>query len=313
MSEVAALLDEIAASRRPIELQVVANKAATTLSPDQVAALYMAVGEARFAELRAEFRKYAHGWQYYRRGMNPIGGAPRVFRNTQLSAGGRLFESEGRVAAKVLLVIFTGSVGRVMMPIPQFLDALPPVPIDVLLLRNDSERHYRSGVVGFGSSLWRTALAVKSRFVSKGYRRVIVLGTSSGGLPALCVANQIGADLGIAVGGRFPYDLFRLKELRGFGATGFGPMCDCMFSGNVPMKAFFDHAHEDDKFDAQHAARIIPGLRLVPVHDVDTHLIFGAMFKQGRLPTFLADLLEIAPVPVRGAGLFSGLRLKLQG
>lgn len=118
-----------------------------------------------------------------------------------------------------LLIGWSGSRGRLMMPIANYLPVASSLQHDLLLLQPDRASGYGSGIPRFGAD-FNGLVDGLSRFRdSSGYEKVIVLGTSLGSGPALVSAPRLGADKCVVVGltdiERSPYlpkwdEVFRL-------------------------------------------------------------------------------------------------------
>ncbi|WP_043368856.1 hypothetical protein [Cyanobium sp. PCC 7001] len=101
-----------------------------------------------------------------------------------------------------LVIGFTGNLGLLMAPIPYVLSALDASGYDLLLVR-------RHSLAGYFSQNGQVLLEIEQHLrrllqglQAKGLEteQICSLGTSSGGLPALVVARNLGLPLGIAIG-----------------------------------------------------------------------------------------------------------------
>lgn len=104
------------------------------------------------------------------------------------------------VRSPLLIASFTGSSLRMMVALPEYLSALSGVKGDVLLIGKNRRRTYKSGVPGFGSSLVESIERLSDYVGSLGYQRIVVIGTSAGGVPAILAAPHMSAERVVALG-----------------------------------------------------------------------------------------------------------------
>lgn len=97
-----------------------------------------------------------------------------------------LYQTSGfnRRAPKLLVVLFTGRVKRIMVPSWIFLAHLPRVPMYVLTVRGGQAR-YRDGLPGLTKDFPGTIGWIRDRAEELGLTVDTVIGSSAGSLPAL--------------------------------------------------------------------------------------------------------------------------------
>lgn len=113
--------------------------------------------------------------------------SPADWRREQVTENADIFRLESDTAEKTLIVGFAGKFMRLMAPTYVFLCALDPKRHELLLLR-DPSRLYFSGIPGIGGTLEAVSRWLSDWVSNRGYRSVVGLGTSAGGIPAICVS-----------------------------------------------------------------------------------------------------------------------------
>jgi hypothetical protein len=84
-----------------------------------------------------------------------------------------------------LLVVWTGSRGRPMMPMAPFCQATWGELTDLLLLRSKVRGSFAQGVAGLGANFEETISGLAAFIERNGYQEIRILGTSLGTVPAL--------------------------------------------------------------------------------------------------------------------------------
>lgn len=110
-------------------------------------------------------------------------------------------------STRSLLILWTGSGLRPMMPMSIFLEGVRPLQVDVLVIRPDQKTRNYTRVKGFGENLPDSILGVSGFITKNKYQNVFCQGQSLGTLPALlCTAlPEIGRTL--IAGPVFPGDI----------------------------------------------------------------------------------------------------------
>lgn len=91
---------------------------------------------------------------------------------------------------------FTGNAGLLMAPVACILTALSQTPYDLVVIR----RRYKESYFGNNGCLLLSICAHLQSQLRSQLKSSITLGTSSGGMAALCVADALRLPLGIAIG-----------------------------------------------------------------------------------------------------------------
>lgn len=132
------------------------------------------------------------------------------FRATQLSHSSLLYtDGDAPRTGKTLIVGIPGATDMFMMPLAGLLQSLDARAADVLVARSSVFK----GQSGASPSFTAFAEAIRAD-VSRigGYRSIVVLGTSLGGLPAVILGAMLGAERVVAAGPGTPYDQWWLDH-----------------------------------------------------------------------------------------------------
>ena len=164
---------------------------------------------AHFARLSAErgFHEWSRIWLRKIGTLSPgLFEAPKGFSREPLSENILLYRDRSVAAAgKTLLIGFAGNARRLMLPISVFLQCLNPQAWDLVLLRKGPEkRSYLEGLEGECQSFVELLERVDRLVPAGSYRRLVTLGTSNGGFPAVLAALFMDAARGVSICGASP-------------------------------------------------------------------------------------------------------------
>jgi acyl-CoA synthetase (AMP-forming)/AMP-acid ligase II len=213
---------------------------------------------------------------------------PAHWRRQAVDAHADVFSSlEGSPAEKTLVIGFAGLAMRLTTPTYHVLCSLSPDRHDLLLLRDPHRCHYRNGVPGLGDDVAAAARGLARYAEESGYRRVVALGTSSGGMPAVCAAMLNGWERVLACGADRPSSHPHLRRLL--------EHCGRQYDGNDGPDVILAYSgrNERDAEGARQIAAIVPSARLLPDMRFKDHALLYQLHRQRELPGFLArELLE---------------------
>lgn len=213
--------------------------------------------------------------------------SPQGFRRQALADNVLFYQDSGRdVSEKTLLVGFSGNARRLMMPISVFLQCLDSRLWDVVLFRKGSNQgsYLKEGVEGLASNLPGVVQYVETAVSAKSYQRIMTLGTSGGGLPAILCAILMDAARGISIGGVSPQSLldpwleWQLSVHRTYATR--RPELGYAYGANC----------EPDRASALSCQSTFGG-RLHPITAVGDHNPLEGLLKSGRFSRFLNELL----------------------
>jgi acyl-CoA synthetase (AMP-forming)/AMP-acid ligase II len=199
-----------------------------------------------------------------------------------------LFSSaDGRPEAKTLVVAFAGRTMRLMTPTHHVLGSLSPARQDLLLVRDPHRSHYHDGIPGLGFDLVTISRSLATYVHESGYRRVVALGTSAGGVPAVCTAILNGWDRVLACG---TDRLTNHQCLRGV-------MEHCArlhaAATRPDIVLAYSARNERDTDGARQMKALLPAARLLPDPRFADHSLLYELNRRGELAGFLArELLE---------------------
>jgi acyl-CoA synthetase (AMP-forming)/AMP-acid ligase II/acyl carrier protein len=212
---------------------------------------------------------------------------PMLWRRESVAEHADLFRADALPAAcKTLVVGFSSRAMRLTTPTYHILCALRPDRFDLLLLRDPGRRHYLHGVPGIGATVATAAEWLGRHARDAGYRRVVALGTSSGGMPAIAAAILQGWDAVLACGAdrpsSHPHLLALLRECAIRPDTARSPAIKLAYS-----------AHNDrDRAGADEIRHILPTATLAPDQRHKNHALLNELHRSGELSAFLTTHLE---------------------
>jgi len=177
---------------------------------------------------------------------------------------------------KDLLVTFSGNAGRLMMPVCVFLQFMDSKSWDIALLKKPASGSHLRGVDKNADDFPGLVQFIETALHPRAYRRVMTLGASAGGFPALWAAALMGADRGISAGGSPPRTLPDLR-LDDRGSKGDFRM---VYGAGSPPD-----------YEAALVLKDLFGGRLHPVADVEGHSVLAELMRRGQLAEFLKDVL----------------------
>lgn len=185
---------------------------------------------------------------------------------------------------KTLVVGFCGNAMRLMLPVYAILEHLDPDAVALLLVRDPERAHYARGVPGLGRSVDEVADALQAIAVQSGCRQVVGLGTSAGGLAAVCAAlrnNWAGA---MAVGADTPLRHAHILDCLAHPAAraAVGPR----------IRLHHAAANTRDSAAVREVARLVPSAETVPAKGFRHHNLLHHLRLQGRLTSFLRREIE---------------------
>lgn len=225
-----------------------------------------------------------HSW--VSRTSSEVSGAPGASQWVRhpLSENMDLFTADPSLAPdKTLIVGFTGNVNRLMMPIYRFLLHLDPASSDLLLLRDPNRAHYARGIPGTSGDIGTLSDWLRKHVEEKGYRRVISIGTSAGGLASLCAGLANGWDKAISIGGDAPSTHPELGQF----------LADASRSNHsTRVMLFYGALNERDRAGAQDISRLLPTAARVGDDSLATHNFLNNAYRQGKLKHIFGTLLD---------------------
>lgn len=191
--------------------------------------------------------------------------------------------------AKRLIVAFTGTPGRLGVPISYFLQMLRDDVFDVVILRDPSQLHYTHGIRGLGGFM-ETMRRIEDFAGANGFQQIITFGSSLGGLPALRAGRLLKARRAISIGGRYVWHPGRLTRNERL-VYAFDLLCACASPSPTELVAVYARGNEVDKSAFDLLKRTFPECTAVPI-DIEEHGVFRHFYKARLLPLFVACLFD---------------------
>lgn len=220
------------------------------------------------------------------------------FHRRDLAAHATYYEGPGATGARTLVVAFTGVGLRPMIPIAPFLQALPADRCDVVVLRDPDRLSFLRGVPGYALDFPALAARIAADMPRGRHAEWRILGTSSGGAPALTLGALVGTPLALSLGGGHPLGFAsRLAELgldhaalrRAVAAALPGTRLVCAHGG----------ACAKDRVRSRLLAMAVGGA-VLEVEGVAAHAVIGALMQGGTLARFMAEILLGDSLPAEG-------------
>lgn len=218
---------------------------------------------------------------------------PLRWKRRAVSDHADLFSAaDARAKEKTLVVAFAGRTMRLMTPTHHVLGSLSPVTHDLLLLRDPHRSHYHDGIPGLGADLTAISRSLATYVHESGYRRVVALGTSAGGVPAVCAAILNGWERVVACG------TDRLTSHPCF--RGVVERCAQIHAASPRphITLAYSAGNERDTDGARQIAALLPAARLLPDARFADHSLLYELHRRGELARFFArELLEPLSYP----------------
>ena len=151
-----------------------------------------------------------------------------------------------------LIVSFTGMAQRMMMSMPDYLDAVSNLEADVLVLRaSDKFGYLRNGIKGLDPDLLAGIESIGELAGKMGYAVQHIIGTSAGGLPAVVAMSYFPAASALSVGpqqisNNLVPDSWRAR-IRSIGQEKLGASLLVLVGENAPVQ---DHLAADELREA---------------------------------------------------------------
>lgn len=217
-----------------------------------------------------------------------------AWRRERLSESAFLYTAHGRPADKTLIVGFGGNYLRLMVATYSILTGLDPRRHDLLLLADDRRMLFLQGVAGIAGTLDDLCDSIAGLATTRGYQRVVALGTSAGGPAAIYAAIRTGWAKAIAVGPGSPArhpDMARALD-------SVAPLHDARKTDIVIATS----ANARDIDAANQFRSLLRAASLRQDGRFSGHNLFHDLHRRGELRAFLAEAIGGDPVPAPGSG-----------
>ncbi len=216
------------------------------------------------------------------------------FSRRRLMPGIMAYDGPGQSRDKTLLICMTGRSFRMMVPISILLQHLPAASFDVLVFRDPLKNGYRTGIRGLGSNLEELIGGIDRLIPHDRYQRVVTLGVSAGGLPALLVCMTLQFSKGIAISGNSPDD----PRWQGYGGGLHRTLANLIEQpGYDPnLLVMYGADHVADRESARRLAELLPAQLLEVRSDAAGldigHNVLYPILAQSRLGDFLERVVD---------------------
>ncbi len=176
---------------------------------------------------------------------------------------------------KGIMIGFCGGMDRLGVPIAAFLQSLDLRSWDVVKVTRERGRSYFHGW-GAGD-IGGVVDSVASAVDVGAYRRIVCIGVSAGGLPAVVAGRLLGADTVVAIGARYGESIDEATQ----GSDG---------THAAPRFVLVHGALNANDTAAAAALQSVIGGELLAIADAERHNLVLHLLKAGRLPDFLEDV-----------------------
>jgi hypothetical protein len=170
---------------------------------------------------------------------------------------------------------------RLTTPTFHVLCSLDPARHELLMLRDPLRRHYRSGVPGIGDSVPAIARWLDRYAAEREFGRVVTLGTSAGGMPAVCTAILNGWPLTLACGADRPSSHPHLAPL----------VAECgqrlADQGGTDVLLAYSGRNDRDAAGVAEIRDMMPAARTLPDPRFEDHALLYQLHLAGELRRFL--------------------------
>jgi hypothetical protein len=191
-------------------------------------------------------------------------------------------------ANKTLVVCFTGMSQRMMMPLAIFLQNIDAKENDVAVVTYPKDKGFRNGLEGTASSFEDMIDKLKGLFASQGYKRIVAIGVSGGGIPAILCTLRAGWQSALAFGAGSPNDK------RWFDALGFD--LSVLFRSYrkkvfkfLPLYLVYGEDAQKDSEAAKSIQKLLPAnlIKVGSKSEKVGHVVLQPLLMSGKLASFL--------------------------
>jgi len=186
---------------------------------------------------------------------------------------------------RTLIVGFTGNYMRLMMPTYRLLANLDPQRHGLLLLRDTGRAFFMRGLEGLGDDLDGIAAHVEEMARRDGYARTVALGTSGGGMAALCVAARAGWPVAVAVAAASPARHADIADQVRAAAQVHRPE-------TTRLVLSFSGRNTRDADGANQLKALLPLAEMAPDARFDSHNLLDKLYHAGELKGWLGRWLD---------------------
>lgn len=219
------------------------------------------------------------------------------FRRTPLSPNIDFFESEeSGVNSRTLLLSFCGiyPFRPLALPTAIFLQYVPAIRFDVLVIRDPSALCFLRGVPDYADSIDALLRKIERELPLNKYQSIRSSGMCAGGYASLVAGELLNAECAVSFGGAHPtrslhLDSFKKAGLDGYEADAVLGNMDRINSINISN--IYAQENSWDKERAKSLHGMFPSLRNVEVATASSHLLASELLQRNELKHLLDQTL----------------------
>jgi len=190
---------------------------------------------------------------------------------------------------RTLVIAYTGHAKRFLLPLAPFLQHCDGARYEFLVLADGSRHAFMRGIEGMADDMPGLIAHIDRITSSRGHRRIVAFGTSSGGFAALWTAVALGLGRGVSIGGPSPDHV----NERGTGDVDFAPFTKAVAerAGRLPELLYvFGELHERDRAKGRAHERFVP-ITPIELPGIASHGGLFDLLKRRELTAMLERLL----------------------
>lgn len=194
-------------------------------------------------------------------------------------------------SGKTLILGWTGRGGRLGLPVVSFVQLLPSRLFDIVVLRDPLRVGYTRGIEGYADGQFALVSRLRTDFSFDRYARVVSLGASAGGMPALRAAHLLATERGVSLCGLFHWHIPGLLGGANVAdAPAYDVLCACRNPSPARLIGVYGELNERDRRHVDIlASRCKVERYAVPA--ISDHSVLFELLKVGKAQAFLKHVL----------------------
>jgi hypothetical protein len=177
---------------------------------------------------------------------------------------------------------------RMMTPLAIFLQNVDAKENDVALVTYPKDKGFRNGLEGTANSFEEMIDKIRDLFTSQGYKRIVAVGVSGGGIPAILCAIRAGWQSVLAFGAGSPSDKRWLDAL-GFDLPILFKSYYKQVFNSIPLYLVYGADSKIDSEAAKSIQKLLPAnvIKIGSKSEKVGHVVLHPLLMSGKLASFL--------------------------